>query len=370
MRAADDAFGGLHGDAVEDRQPALIAWPAVPIELVWAAGLWPVLVHGGTAPTPSADAHLENAGFPNRIRQLIEAVFTGRFGPGSPIVLPRTSDPDYRAFLYLREFVRRGLVRRSGPILLFDLLQSAGGDVPAYNAARARGLLAALGAPDEGPSLRRLREQIAWTNAARAALRRVMALRGSSPRISGVEALPLIRAFWRLAPDVYAPLAIAAAESLARRQPLDGPRVLLLGAPVDGPALHAAIEAHGAIVVAEPGPWGSGAAGEDVAVGGDPFAALAAKYRRDAWGPRTAVAECRRWIAGAVPDADAVVVSLPPDDAVFGWDYPWIREQLRQQGVPHICVTHDPCMPVPDADRDRLANLVSVAAPRLEARRG
>ena len=231
-RASDDASERLEPGGTDDRQPALISWPAVPIELVRAAGLRPVFVRGGTAATPSADANLEDAGFPNRMRQLIEAVCSGRCSQAAPIVLPRTSDPDYKGFLYLREFVRGGVVRRSGPILLFDLLQSTGTEVSAYNAARARGLFAALGAPDEGRSIERLWEQIAYANAARAALRRLIALRRRAPRISGVDALPLIGAFWQLAPEIYAPLALAAADSIARRPPLDGPRVLLLGAPV------------------------------------------------------------------------------------------------------------------------------------------
>ncbi len=31
-------------------------------------------------------------------------------------------------------------------------------------------------------------------------------------------------------------------------------------------------------------------------------------------------------------DVDAVVVSLPPEDAVFGWDYPALRDMLQARG--------------------------------------
>ena len=367
--AYGDAAASLASGAADDRQAVVISWPAVPTELVRAAGLRPLAVRGDAASTPTADAHLENGAFPSRIRQLVEAVLCGRTGLAC-LALPRTSDPDYKCFLYLRELVRRGRVRHSGPVLLFDLLQSTGREVAAHNAARTRALFEALAAHGGGASIDRLREAIAHANAARAALRRLLAFRSGSPRITGAEVLPLIGAFWQLAPEVYAPLAAAAADSVARRPPLDGPRVLLVGAPVDGPALHAAIEAHGAVVVAETGPWGMGAAGEDVASEADPFAAIAEKYRRDAWGPRTVVAECRRWTAHALTSVDAVVVSLPPDDAVFGWDYPWLREQLQARGVPYICLAHDPCQPIPSADDERLAGLVRAGTSSLEARRG
>jgi hypothetical protein len=366
------AAASVHGvsGAVAERQSVVISWPAVPTELVRAAGLSPIVVRGDAAATPAADAHLEGAAFPNRIRQLTEAVLTGRAGEAACLVLPRTSSGDYHGFLYLRELVRREIVRRSGPILLFDLLQTTGSDVTAHNAARTRALFAILGAVGGSASIDRLVEEIAHANAARAAVRRLASYRGGAPRISGADALPLIGAFWQLAPQAYTPLATAAADAVATRPPLVGPRVLLLGAPVDGPELHAAIESHGAIVVAETGPWGSEVAGDDVAAGADPFMALADKYRRDASGPRTSVADGRRWTVHALDGVEAVVVSLPPDDAVFGWDYPWLRDQMQASGLPHVVLTHDPCQPVSDADHERLAALVRAATPRLAVRRG
>ena len=352
------------------RRTAVLSWPDVPIEIVRAAGLRPFVVRGAATPTPAADSHLEPRVFPNRIRQLVERAIEGRLDEQASIVLPRTSEADYKCFLYLRELVRRQLVRRSGPILLFDLLLSQGPDVAAYNAGRTRALFAALAPTGATASLGALREQIARVNLARAAVRRLIALRNGPPRITGAEVLPLIGAFWCLAPEEYAALALAAADSIAGRPPLVRPRVLILGAPVDGPALHAAVEEHGAVVVAEPGPWGVGAAGEDVADEADSFAAIAGKYRRDAWGLRSPVFDIRRWTVQSLSAIDAVVVSLPPDDAVFGWDYPNLRTQLQALDVPHLCLTHDPCEPVPQVDRDRLMALVNAATPRLEARRG
>ena len=369
-RAFNQASVGKGSNAAADRDAAVISWPAVPVEIIRAAGLRPVVIRGAATPTPAADQHLEPAAFPGRIRQLVEAAMTGQLNDAACIVLPRTSESDYKCFLYLRELVRRRLLRLAGPIVLFDLLQSQGREVAAYNAGRTRALFAAL-APAAGTGLLDgVREQIARTNAARAAVRRLLALRNHPPRITGAEVLPLIGAFWCLAPEAYASLALAAADSIAGRPPLVRPRVLLLGAPVDGPALHAAIEAHGAVVVAETSPWGIDAAGEDVADEADPLAAIAEKYRRDASGPRAPVIDTRCWTARALAGVDAVVVSLPPDDAVFGWDYPNLCRQLQAPDIPHVCLTHDPYDPVPTVDQERLAALVDAAAPRLEARGG
>ena len=66
------------------------------------------------------------------------------------------------------------------------------------------------------PSRDDLRREIANANRARAAARRLNALRIDAPRIAGVDALPLLGAFWQLEPERYAALAEAAADSLRR----------------------------------------------------------------------------------------------------------------------------------------------------------
>jgi benzoyl-CoA reductase/2-hydroxyglutaryl-CoA dehydratase subunit BcrC/BadD/HgdB len=320
--------------------------------------------------TPTADAHLERDIFPSRLRHLVEAALTGRLSEATLIVIPRTSDADYKCFLYLREFVRRGIVRKLPPVLLFDLLQSAGRHVPVYDVSRTQALTDQLAASSGRViSTDDLRAEIVRTNAARAAARRLSALRRGAARVAGAEAFPLLAAFWRLAPDDYAPLAGEAADVIARRAPLDGPRVLLLGAPVDTSRLHAAIESQGAVVVAEAGPWGSEAAGDDVAAAGDPIAALADKYRADVSGPRAPAEAVRRFTERALDDADAVVVLLPPDDMVFGWDYPSLRARLQGRGIPHACFRGDPYQPLTPEDQAQLRALVA-AAERHEAPRG
>ena len=104
--------------ADRDRPAVVLSWPSVPIEIVRAAGLRPIFVRGGaisTAATPAADAHLEPEIFPSRLRYLVDAALTGRLDRAARIIVPRTSDPDYKSFLYLREFVRRGIARSLPP---------------------------------------------------------------------------------------------------------------------------------------------------------------------------------------------------------------------------------------------------------------
>jgi benzoyl-CoA reductase/2-hydroxyglutaryl-CoA dehydratase subunit BcrC/BadD/HgdB len=287
------------------------------------------------------------------------------------IVIPRTSDADYKCFLYLREFVRRGVVTALAPLVLFDLLQSRGPDVPAYDVARTRALLDDLSsATGRTPSADDLRREITRANTARAAARRLVELRRPVPRVAGGEVFPLLAAFWEMEPDRYATMADDAASRIASRPPLAGPRVLLTGAPVDAPTLHEAIESHGAVVVAEVGPWGSDAAGEDVRIDDDPVAALADKYRTDSIGARTPVDSLRRVTERMLDEVDAVVVSLPPNDAVFGWDYPALRNLLNARRIPHVCLRGEPHETPTLADHAALDAMVSAASRLQEARHG
>jgi hypothetical protein len=146
--------------------------------------------------------------------------------------------------------------------------------------------------------------------------------------------------------------------------------VLLTGAPVDGPTLHQAIESHGAVVVAETGPWGSGVAADDVPIDEDPVAAVADTYRSASIGARTPVDAVRRWTGSLLDDVDAVVVSLPPDDAVFGWDYPALRDVLHARRTPHVCLRGDQCQAPTPGEHAQLAAMVSGAWRRLEASHG
>jgi benzoyl-CoA reductase/2-hydroxyglutaryl-CoA dehydratase subunit BcrC/BadD/HgdB len=315
--------------------------------------------------------HLEPGIFPSRLRRLVEDALTGRLARAVRIVIPRTSDADYKCFLYLREFVRRGVVTALAPLVLFDLLQSRGPDVPAYDVARTRALLDDLSsATGRTPSADDLRREITRANTARAAARRLVELRRPVPRVAGSEVFPLLAAFWEMEPDRYATMADDAASRIASRPPLAGPRVLLTGAPVDAPTLHEAIESHGAVVVAEVGPWGSDAAGEDVRIDDNPVAALADKYRTDSIGARTPVDSLRRVTERMLDEVDAVVVSLPPNDAVFGWDYPALRNLLNARRIPHVCLRGEPHETPTLADHAALDAMVSAASRLQEARHG
>jgi hypothetical protein len=152
----------------------------------------------------------------------------------------------------------------------------------------------------------------------------------------------LLGACWQMQPERYRTLAERAAEAIATRLPRGGPRLLLAGAPVDSPALHAAIETLPATVVAELGPFGNGAAAEAMDVAPDPFVALADWHARNVVTPRLTGVTLAARVVASLADIDAAVILLPPSDARFGWEHPRLRQLLDSHGIPHLALQLEP----------------------------
>ena len=140
----------------------------------------------------------------------------------------------------------------------------------------------------------------------------------------------------------YARLAGHAADEAERRPPLPGPRLVLAGAWLDDQRLHAFLESHGAVVVAEDGGWGTRGAGHDIVRGTDPVVAIFEKHYRDGPSVRQFPDSGRSWLeetSGA--EIDGVVFYLPPDDSVAGWDVPRERHRLDALGIPSLVIRDD-----------------------------
>ncbi len=370
--ALEAPFAALGREPERDRGAVVIAWPSVPVEIIRAAGFRPVVARGSATSTPAADSVIEADVFPSRLRQLVEAAMTGRLADVAAIVLPRTSDADYKCFLYLRELVRRGVVASLPPDLAVRFAAVERRRRAVLTTANGRASCARGSPPLSGrrPQRGDLEEQIALANLARAAARRFDALRRDTPRIAGVEAVRLLGAFWELDPERYIALAAAADAALVDRSPLRGPRVLLAGAPVDSTALHAEIEAQGAVVVSELSPLGSGAAGPDVDISAEPLLALVEHYRRESIDARMPVGALMRRMEKSLDGIDAVVVSLPPDDASFGWDYPRVREIFARRSLPSAVLRGDPASSMTATDRERLQTLLRAVPQTSGVRHG
>jgi benzoyl-CoA reductase/2-hydroxyglutaryl-CoA dehydratase subunit BcrC/BadD/HgdB len=311
----------------------------IPWELIQAAGFFPVMLRSSQSTAPAADEYMETNVFQARIRQIFESAVSGVWSFLQTIIISRTSEQEYKLFLYLREVAREGARNGMPPVYLFDLLHSRSPESHAYGLNRTEKLKKHLEEIAGRPiATRDLVEEVAESNAARAAVRRLLRLRHGTPRLTGTEALPLIGAYWFMARAEYVKLALEAAEILERRETLPGVRLLVKGAPLDRVGPHAALETHGAIVVAEDDWWGTRSVGADIDAGNDVLKAIAEHYYSDAPSPRVFPSEAAdRWFQSNLTDGvDGVVFYLPPDDYVAAWDYPRQKRFLDGVGIPSL----------------------------------
>jgi len=309
----------------------------VPWELLRAAGLHPILLSPRRLRTPFADRYMEDV-FSARIKAIFDYLVSAESAPVSAVFIPRTSEQEHKLYLYLREVIRQGTEQSPEPIL-YNLLHARSPEAEAYGLERTHQLKHKL----EQLAGRRIEDQalsaaITEGNAARQAIRGLLQHReGLAPRLSGSEALMLIGAWYFMDRSSYARLLQDALREIEARTPLEGPRILIKGPPLDSLALCALIESHGAIVVAEDDWWGSRAAGRDIDPSVDPIRAIFEKYYFDAPSPRvfpSAIAD--DWFFRKAPEVDGVIFYLPPDDDVIGWDYPRLRDFLDEHAIPHL----------------------------------
>lgn len=321
----------------------------VPWELIRAAGCFPVLIgpdlDAPAKPAPLAGSLMEPV-FDSRIRAIFSDLLSGAWSFLRLLIIPRTSEPEHKLYLYLCEVARQKLSEALPPVYLYDLLHTRSPITQKYGMNRTRALIERL--EDIGPiAAKSLSSAINESNAARAALRRLQKLRTSEmPRITGSNAHVIAGAFYFMDRAEHSMLVGEVCRELKSAKAISGPRLLIKGLPLHHPRLHQALEAHGAVVVAEDDWWGSRAADADIEPGvgaASLVKAIFENYYLRAPSPRVSPAAfADRWFQGAARRGiDGVVFYLPPDDDVYGWDYPRQRESLDGRGIPSLLIRVD-----------------------------
>jgi benzoyl-CoA reductase/2-hydroxyglutaryl-CoA dehydratase subunit BcrC/BadD/HgdB len=321
----------------------------VPWELIRAAGCFPVLVDPGldalNGPTPLADPLMEPA-FDSRIRRVFDSILSGAWNFLSLLIVPRTSEPEYKLYLYLREVDRQKLAVGLPPVFLYDLLHTRSPISRKYGLDRTKHLAKRL--KEIGPiTAKSLSKAVAESNSARAALRRLQNLRtADTPRISGADALAMSGGLYFMDRTTFVKQLSNVCREIKSADPLSGPRVLIKGTPLCHPKLHQALEAHGAIVTSEDDWWGARAGENKIpsvrSINGLVRATFEYYYLH-APSPRVSpAAAADLWFQKAVKRGiDGVVFYLPPDDDVYGWDYPRLRDFVRARGIPTLLIRED-----------------------------
>jgi benzoyl-CoA reductase/2-hydroxyglutaryl-CoA dehydratase subunit BcrC/BadD/HgdB len=334
----------------------------VPVEIVIAAGAFPVVLRRPEGPTPYADEYLEPGVFAPRIRGLFEGLVSGEWSFLHSLVIPRTSEQEYKLYLYLREIARTGPPHPMPAVVLYDLLHTRTPEAFAHGQGRTLALVQtlekALGRPVSRDSLAAAIERC---NRARAAMRRLSALRLGPPRLRGADAIPLLGASASLDPGDYAQVALEAADTLEHAPPIPGRRIVVAGTPAASLPLTEAIESLGAVVT-----WEEDYAGRlaepCIDEGAEPLAAIFEHYYAHVPSPRVFPREfADASFEAAARGADAVIFWYPPEDYVEGWAYPRRRAWTEALGLKHLRLRAEPETAIA---RDELGAFLSLVAGR------
>jgi benzoyl-CoA reductase/2-hydroxyglutaryl-CoA dehydratase subunit BcrC/BadD/HgdB len=314
----------------------------VPWELIRAAGAFPCVINPGVANHTDLSSFMEEGVFEERFRAIFGAAISGALRHLSLLLIPRTSEQEYKLYLYLREVARQDPKRRIPPVYLYDLLHTGSPESYSYGLERTLCLKNRLEEMtgkliDDTALLHAIEE----SDAARMAIRKLLRLRRHRPRITGTEALAWIGASFFMNRDEYARYAEQAADIAEKRSPIAGKRLMIEGSYLNHRGLHQALEKHGAVVVAEDDWWGARSAGKDIAGGSNNLLkAVFEKYYLDTPSPRLFPFEIAdAWFHEAAADGiNGVVFYLPQEDCVAGWDYPRRRHYLDERGIPHLLI--------------------------------
>jgi hypothetical protein len=304
----------------------------VPWEVLRAAGYTPRLLDNEPGPTPFADRFMEDV-FETRIRVIFDRLCSGVWNHLDVVVFPRTSEPEHKLYLYLREMSRLGYSQGMPRLYLYNLLHTRSPESYDYGLERTRQMVLDFGASESN-----LRDAIAESNRARGAVREILQLREEG-RMEGSVAFDLIKEFYTTNRDRFA-------DCVGTRQKLSNsttrPRILIKGVSQVQPTLHRFVEHYGGYVVAEDDWRGSRAAGDaDIPMEEDPVVAIFEKYFYDAVSPRIhppdqADAWFRREIERG--QVKGVLFYIPLEDDILGWEYPRHLALLQSRGVPSLLV--------------------------------
>ena len=352
---ANPAFGKLHEAYLDRLQHARQArlqgkivvgyiGNTVPVELILAAGCFPLRIAPATGGTAQADRYIES--FSDVDTRLVMQLFMdGELDFLSLLVIPRSSEAYHKLYLSLRELKRVGATARGPRIFLYEILHSQNRLTRAYGLSRTKELAELLSSI--GPAQvddESLKASLDATNQTRALLARLQQARQDSTQpLSGYEAQIASIAGKFMDVDLYNQLLTDWLQS-SEKSIASGPRLLVKGCPLDHADLHGLVEAAGGMVVNEDDDWGARAAGSAITPVGSPLESIFDHYYSAVPCPRTfpeSIAE--RWYIDAVRTSsiDGVIFYLPLPDDVYGWDFPRQRAVAESAGLPWMLIRSD-----------------------------
>lgn len=337
----------------------------VPVELLTAAGTLPLRLSGSPGDDATAGRHHLGGGLDPVACSVLSRLLAGAYGRLDALVVSRDCEASLRLFYVLRELRRVDPSVPVPPLHLVDVLHLPHRTTTRYVLAKVREFRAWLEEVfDRRIGDDELADAVAAHDRVRGLLRQVGGLRGPHQRkLTGTEALAVVKASTELPVERTEPLLRRLLANLAERTARTGHPVHLTGSGHDTPAVYAALEESGLLVVGEDHDRGDLLARTDV--GAPTELAIAERYQFSGpAAPRASIADRAAHTAQAVRDRGALglLSYVRKHDDAPPWDFPAQRDSA---GVPAAIVEQQEYGKVDPHDLERaLAHLLPVGATR------
>ncbi|WP_395399582.1 2-hydroxyacyl-CoA dehydratase [Pseudoduganella sp. UC29_106] len=352
---------------------------SVPVELIEAAGCFPVMLSGDpTQPTELADRFLDDD-FDGATRSLLQQLLAGQCDFLDLLIVPRASNELLHLYYFLLEIAR---IEPSLPVPrveLFDVLNTPFHSTGVYLQGRITALAATLASLADAPGrpasdgaesaaaldAAALRAAVSSSNATRRRLQTLNALRRQSePCFSGSDMLLAIRAGGAMDLATHAglldALAGAAPEPAVAPQ---GPRLMIKGAAHDNTAFYDLVEAQGAAIVADDHFSGERVFEKMISEDADPVTALAEHYQLNVPTIRSyPQARQDQRFEELLEEAkvQGVIILHDEFDDTMGWDWPAQKRILEDRGIPYVMLDRQSYhRPDREAQQAAVANLIA-----------
>jgi hypothetical protein len=277
---------------------------SAPLGILADRGLWVSdASYDAAAPLTPVDRFVEPFMDPFA-RSVLRALAAGDLDPFGAVIFLRESPGAVHAYQYARELTRRGVIGAGAPLMiLLNLIPSDSPAARAFNLSELDRVETAL-------------RDIGWSpNAPRApeaALHRLMAMQAQG-LLSGAEGFARRLSLTR---DGVCDLSPAPVDA--------GPRLALLGAPMGGNGLHAALDRIGTLVF-----------DQQAADQAQAAATTLENYAANPWAPRQPLPLYIAALRTALTDhqVERVFWQVDQNDDLWGWLLPQVRELCADLGV-------------------------------------
>lgn len=321
----------------------VIGWMCiyVPEEIFHAAGMLPIRVLGVPGKTMKADAYF-SSNMCSFTRSCLQAAFDGQYDFLDGLVTGNNCDHVRRLFDVWHRYQNTSFLK------VLSIPNKVSEESLSFYRSELvrlkRGLEDHFGLGEISSVA--LRDSIDLFDRMRRLLREIYRLRQGSPKLTGTEALEVVRAGMVMPKEEFVELLEELLGWLQDRQPVleDCPRLLLTGSEMDDVDYVQMIEQLGAGVVADDLCNGSRYFWEEVGSEGDPWSALAQRYLNHTPCPRMQPSKRRfdhlREMIHTF-DVGGVIMQYLKFCDFYCADFPLIKGALKDLDLPLLCLDRE-----------------------------